>query len=83
MIRGVLVVSALVSTVLFPWPFTILLVLASTVGEPLTPLVVGIFADTLYYAPHAGALPVFSIYGAILTGVVFFVRSQLKTGTIG
>lgn len=81
--KGIFTLVAFISAILFPWPLTILLTLGVAVFEPLVPLAVGIFADTLYYIPHAGALPLFSIYGAILTVVAFFVRSQLKTSIIG
>ena len=82
MIRGVLTLSAVISPVLFPWPLTVVLVLAASVLEPLTPLAVGLFADTLYYVPHAGALPLFTLGGALLSAGMFFVRARLNTGSI-
>jgi hypothetical protein len=83
MIRGLLTVLAFISVLLFPWPFTVLLVLVAAFFEPLVPLAIGIFADTLYYTPHAGAFPVLWLYGALLTGVAYFVRSRIKTSIIG
>lgn len=70
------------SAVLFPWPLTVLLVCITAFFEPLVPLAVGLFADTLYYAPGAGALPVFTFYGLVLSVSIVFVRSQLRTGII-
>ncbi len=83
MIRGTLAVIAFISTVLFPWPLTALIALSGAALEPLIPLSIGLFADTLYYEPLSGALPVFTFYGALATALAFIVRSRLKTGIIG
>jgi hypothetical protein len=83
MMRGVLVFAPLISVLLFPWPFSVLLALASSFVEPLTPLAAGLFADTLYYTPQAQALPLFTIGGAALSAIAFLVRSRLKTSIIG
>ena len=80
---GLLTLSALASAALFPWPFTALLALAVSLGEPLVPLAVGIVIDTLYYTPQAQVLPLFTICGALTTVVIFLVRSRLETSTIG
>jgi len=83
MIRGTLTILTFISTVLFPWPFTAVLALIASISEPLTPLAVGLFADVLYYAPQAVALPLFTFYGALATAIAFFVRSRLKASIIG
>jgi hypothetical protein len=83
MTRGLVTVLTLISTVLFPWPFTALLALSLSLTEPLVPLAAGILADTLYYAPHAGSAPLFTLCGAAATGIGFLVRSRLKTSIIG
>ena len=80
--RGVLTLLTFVSVVLFPWPCTVLLVLAGAYTEPLVPLAVGLFADTLYYAPQAHALPLYTLYGAVVTVGAFFVRSRLQASII-
>lgn len=72
-----------VSAVFFPWPLTACLALGLAIFEPLVPIAVGIFVDTLYYASHSGTLPLLTIYGALATSIAFFVRSRLKTGIIG
>lgn len=82
MIRGALTILAFVSTVLFPWPLSVIIALAAAFFEPMVPLVVGLFADTLYYTPQASAIPIFTLYGAIVTAIAFFVRSRLSTGII-
>lgn len=83
MMRGTLTVLSFISTVFFPWPLTVVLALGVSFFEPLVPLAVGIFADTLYYTPFSGTLPMFAIYGALATALAFFVRSRLKAGIIG
>jgi hypothetical protein len=83
MIRGILTTVSFISTVVFPWPLTILLALGASIFEPLVPLSIGMFADTLYYVLQSGSLPVFTFYGALITILAFLVRSRLKTGIIG
>ena len=83
MMRPILTLAALVSALLFPWPLTALLALSISLFEPLVPLAAGLFADTLYYTPGSGGLPLCTIYGAAATGLAFFVRSRLSTGSIG
>ncbi len=79
---GILTITAFASAVLFPWPLTVLLALAASFFEPLAPLAVGLFADTLYYAPGAGSLPVYTLYGLLVSGISLFVHSRLRTGSM-
>ncbi len=82
MMRGLLTVSTFIATLLFPWPLAALLALASASVESLVPLAAGIFIDVLYYAPHAARFPYFSLAGALVTALAFFVRSRLWAGII-
>lgn len=81
--KGSLTILAFISTVLFPWPFTAIIAIGASFIEPMIPLSIGIFADTLYYTSQSGAIPLFTLYGALATALAFFVRSRLKTGIIG
>ena len=83
MMRGLLILLVFISIIFFPWPFAVLLALISSAFIPLLPFAAGIFADTLYYAPHTAAMPLFTLYGAIATGVALLVHSRLKTSIIG
>lgn len=83
MMRPVLTLVALVSALLFPWPLTALLALSVSLFEPLVPLSAGLLTDTFYYAPSSGGLPLFTLYGAVVTALAFFVRSRLSKGIIG
>lgn len=78
MMRGTLMFLTLTSTILFPWPFAATLAVVGAFAEPLVPFAAGIFADTLYYTPHANALPLFTLYGAVVTIVTLIVRSRLR-----
>jgi len=80
--RQSIIVLTFLSTILFPWPLTALLALLASSFEPLIPLSVGIFADTLYYVPHGTFLPAATLTGACVTVIAFFVRSRLKAGSI-
>lgn len=85
MMRGICAVLTYISVIFFPWPLTALLVLGGALLIPSLPLSAGIFFDTLYYAytPHAGTLPLYTLYGAILTIIAFLVRRRLNTSIIG
>jgi len=78
MMRAALSILAFVSVIFFPWPFAVLLALLSVGVEPLLPLAVGLFADTLYYTPSAGTVPLFTLFGAAATATALFVRSRLR-----
>jgi len=82
MMRGTIVFLTFASVVLFPWPLTVALALASAFFVPLAPLAVGLFADTLYYVPQAGVLPFCTLSGTVATGVALFVRRRLRAGII-
>lgn len=82
MIRALLTVLAFVSTIFFPWPLTALFALAAAFTEPLVPLAIGIFADTLYYTPSVSLVPLFTLAGAAATVIAFFMRSRLRSGPI-
>lgn len=82
MMRTVGTLGTLLSAVFFPWPLTAVLALSVTFFEPWVPIAAGLFVDTLYYAPQGGGMPLFTLMGALVTALSFFVRSRLKTGTI-
>lgn len=83
MIRnGILTIATFVSVLFFPWPLSALLALIASCFEPLVPLAAGLFADTLYYAPSAGALPTFTLYGLVVSIVAALVRSRLRASSI-
>lgn len=81
--RSFFLFSVFISIIFFPWPLAAMLTLISSLSIPLLPLAAGIFADTLYYTPQSGFLPLFTLLGALVTGIAFFVRSRLKTSIIG
>lgn len=82
MMRRALVFGTFLSALFFPWPLTACLAAGVSLFEPLVPLAVGLFVDTLYYVPHGMALPLFTLWGGLGTGVAFFVHSRLKTSSI-
>jgi len=80
--RGSVTFLVFISTMVFPWPLTVLLVLAASSIEPLIPFAAGLFADTLYYVPHDAALPLWSIGGGVVSLIASVVHSRLRTGSI-
>lgn len=80
--RAIVVIMTGVSIVVYPWQLAALLVLAAALFEPFLPLAAGIFADTLYFAPHASGAPLATVFGAVLTALMLFVRTRLNAGII-
>lgn len=80
MIRPIVSISALISLVLFPWFFTVVLTLGAAVVEPLVPLGIGLLADTLYYGPQSYPVPLYTILGVAVSGAAAFVRTRLRPG---
>ncbi len=81
--RPLVSVSALISLILFPWPYTVVVTLGAALVEPLVPLGIGLLADTLFYGPQSYSVPVYTLGGALLSGVVLFVRTRLRAGMMG
>jgi hypothetical protein len=77
MMRGVGTLLSFVSVMFFPWPLTLLISLVVACFEPLVPLAVGIFADTLFYTPQSG-IPLFTVYGLVVTIGALFIRARLR-----
>ena len=82
MMRKIGTLLTFLSAMFFPWPLTACIALGMALLEPWVPFAAGLFTDTLYYVPHGGSLPLFTISLALVTGAVFFVRSRLKAGII-
>lgn len=70
------------SALFFPWPLTVFLAIGMSIFEPWVPLAVGLFIDTLYYVPQGVHIPFFTLGGALVSALSFFVRSRLKTSSI-
>lgn len=82
MIYKIFSAAAIISVFWFPWPLTAVLALSVSPFEPFIPLAAGVAFDLLYYAPHSGAFPYFTLFGAAATILAFFVRSRLKASII-
>ncbi len=76
---GVFTIASFISAVFFPWPYTVVIAVAAAVFEPLVPLAVGLFVDTLYYSPATSMLPLFTLGGAVASLVAYIVRARLRT----
>lgn len=82
MIRAILVLAALLSPFLFPYPYTLLLSFIASLYVPPAALLSGIVTDLFYYVPAAG-LPLGLIFGALLSVIALFVRRFIKARIIG
>mgnify|MGYP003421979206 CR=1 FL=1 len=85
MIRVVVVVAAIFSPFLFPYPATLLFSFAASLYFPLAGVLLGVLTDLLYYVPGASAfsLPVGTISGALISGGALLVRRFVKARIIG
>jgi hypothetical protein len=82
MMRGILVFMSFISTIFSPWIITAILVFAVSLLDPLVPLAIGLFADTLYYTSSAETIPLLTLYGAIVSLIASFVRNRLSASII-
>jgi len=82
MIRPLLALLTFFSVLFFPWLFSAILALVFSPFLPFLPLAAGLFADTLYYTPKTGILPLFTLCGALATGIAFLVRNRLSASII-
>ena len=78
MMRTFLIFLPLFAVVLLPWPLALLVGIIAAGASPLAPLAAGIFADTLYQAPHASLFPWATIIGAFVALAAVLVRSFLE-----
>ncbi|HUQ29972.1 MAG TPA: hypothetical protein VM103_00405 [Candidatus Paceibacterota bacterium] len=82
MTRPLIISFAFVSLFFFPFSFWMMAALAAAVSAPLAPFAIGIFADLLYYAPHASVVPLYTCGGAVLALVSFALRKFIETNII-
>ncbi len=71
-VRVAIVILAALGVLWFPWPLTLLLILASGVVVPVSALVLGIAVDVLYHPFSFAVVP----YG-VLIGVLAYVCGTL------
>ncbi|MEK7604579.1 MAG: hypothetical protein AAB442_02175 [Patescibacteria group bacterium] len=76
---ALLILLACSSAILFPWQLTIFLTLIAAVREPLSPLLVGLFMDLLYFSGGTFSLPRMTLLGAFATLSLLLVRSRLRS----
>ena len=82
MIRIFITILTLTAVLFLPWQFSAAIALVSSPFIPLLPLAAGLFADTLYYSSKTEIVPLFTLYGALVTTIVFIVRNRLSAGII-
>jgi hypothetical protein len=81
-LRLVVVLAALASIFMLPWPVTAALILAAGFFVPPASLALGVVADLAYFSPGAALFPYFSLYGAACTLVAVLVHRFVKTRII-
>ena len=82
MIRLAAVLAAFVSLFIFPWPFSVALMLAASFFVPPAGLALGVIGDLAYFVPGAASLPYLSLYGAACTLAAVLVHRFVKTRII-
>lgn len=82
-LRAFPVLLALVAVCVFPWPATLILIVIASGFVPLSGIVLGVLADSLYGAPGAFPFPLASLVGLIACGAGFFVHRFVKARIMG
>lgn len=78
MIRVLLLVFCLLSLVWMPWPFTLVLLAASSIVWPVIGLVVGLCADALYGALAGASVPIGLVWGSVCFLGGFLIMRFIK-----
>lgn len=82
LLRLIVPAFALVSLFIFPWPVSLVGILAASFLLPPAGIALGILMDLLYYLPGTAFFPYFTLYGAFATGLALLVRRFVKTRII-
>lgn len=77
--RIALPVVALLALFFVPAPLSVVLIAASAFVLPFSALALGVCADVLYFSPHPGALPLWSMGGLVATLLALLVHRFVKT----
>lgn len=81
--RFALIVSALFSFFLFPYPYTLALAFVASIFVPWFALALGLLYDALFMIPHEGSVPLASILGAVSSLLAHLVRRFVKARIMG
>ncbi len=79
MMRVVIPILTLFALFFVPALLSVLLIATSALVLPFSALALGVFADVLYFSPHPGALPLWSIGGLCATILALLVHRFVKT----
>lgn len=77
-LRFVIILGALLSSFLFPYPMTLVLSFAASVYVPWIAFMIGLMNDALYLVPHDGRIPTATILGALVSLSALVVRRFIK-----
>jgi hypothetical protein len=80
--RFVLIGAALMSTFLFPYPFTLVLSFLASIFVPWLALMIGFMNDVLFMVPADDRIPTATILGALASLVALLVRRFIKARII-
>lgn len=79
MIRALISLLPFIALVLFPWWVAAAAAIFAAFAAPVVPLLTGIFADMLYAAPYAAAVPfLYTLLGAGVSVAAFLIRVFVK-----
>ncbi len=83
MIRALVILLAFISPFLFPWPLSLLLLVAAACFLPLTAILIGVLTDAAYYSPGAAFLPMATLAGILACVLGLVVHRFVKARIIG
>lgn len=68
------------SVFIFPWSFAAVLAVLGAFFEPMLPLAMGLVYDALYYSRYYYPLPLYTLAGALVSGIAHVVRVRVRPG---
>ena len=78
-VRIALIVGALISLFMFPWPVSLAAILVASLALPVAGLFLGVFADILYFVPGAAFMPYMTVWGIGSCIAALLVHRFVKT----
>lgn len=79
MMRAIPSLVALIALFIFPWQVAAGAILVASLLVPPAGLLLGLFADLLYYSPGVAFAPLFTLFGIGCFIVSMFVQRFVKT----
>ncbi len=82
MIRAFFVLLPFISFMVFPVPLSLAALVLAAAVSPVAACAAGVFADLMYFAPHAAPVPLYTLLGIGVAGAALLIRRFIQTSVM-